>query len=161
MLNKDHKKEGKGEEKRKEEKLLGSKEEWKSGKEKTAELAAELEEATMALTIELEDIASDIDENHHHANVAPHELEYLSGKPRKARPGPKKQEHEKKKKEKRKRKVNKHRKNGAKAVKPKPNSDMKVRLDDLAASKAKKERNVMKPDTAAKNIPKGGKARKL
>lgn len=159
MLNKDHKKKEKTQAKRKEEKHIGSKEERKQVKDKAAEVLAELEEATMALTTELEDIASGINENHDNAIVAPHELEYLSGKPRKARPGPKKQDHEKRKRE--KRKVNKRRKNGAKAVKQNSNSDMKVRLDNLAASKAKKESNVMKPATTAKNIAKGGKARKL
>lgn len=118
---------------------------------KEAAVAASLEEATLALTIELEDIANDIGPG----------IEYLSGKkPRKGKPGHKKHEHDKKEK----RKVNKHRKNDAKAVKPNRNSDMKVKLDNLAASKAEKDRGPHPSTLDAEmkeinNSAKAGKAR--
>lgn len=121
---------------------IDSKEERKQLKDKATELAAELEKATMELTIELEDIANDIDEKQNRKYETITGLEYLSGKPRKGKPGPNKRESEKKEKK----KMNKHRGNGTKSVKPNRNShnmNMRVKRDNHAARKRRtnKHRN--------------------
>jgi hypothetical protein len=144
--------------------------------EKHAEkVAATLKEAAKALNIEIQDIAGGVDKKTRHHNYdtkgdAALKLEHLSGKPRKGAPDQKKLEHERRKKM----KENKRRNNDSKTNKPNRNSDMKVKLDNLEASKAEKERKrlrrgslhdeqalKMKVATTSRNFSKGGKSRRL
>ncbi len=136
---------------------------------------AALEKAAKALNIEVRDIAGDVDRKSRHHNYdtkgnAALEIEHLSGKPRKGAPDRKRLEHERRKKMKK----NKRRNNDSKTNKPNRNSDMKVKLDNLEASKAEKERKQlrhghlddeqalqMKVATTSRNFSKGGKSRRL
>ncbi len=134
----------------------------KRKKDKVKEATVALEEAALELTIELGDIAGNIDEkkNRNDDDVNSSQtgeeeggalgIKYLSGKPRKSKPGekqirgggPKKHNHNMKKE---KRKVNKQRTKHSKAARldrqnPPKNPGMRVKLGDRASKTNKDER---------------------